>query len=74
VCNLNDWEVEVNDFGTMGLIRESLGFHKEQIYEKWRETFALNDTLLCLDTQPFGDFLKIEGDQKGKKIWRIDKI
>ncbi len=45
----------------MKLILEHLGFHQAQIYEKWRETFIYNDTILCLDTLPFGDFLKIEG-------------
>ena len=60
----NEWEVEVSDFNCMRQILESLGFHKAQIYEKWRETFVLTETVLCLDTMPFGDFLEIEGDQK----------
>ncbi len=54
-------EVEVSDFQRMNQILKALGFHKEQIYEKWRETFLLNETVLCLDTMPFGDFLEIEG-------------
>ncbi len=56
-------EVEINDFTTMALILESIGFHKEQIYEKKRETFYYNKTTLCLDTMPFGDFLEIEGQK-----------
>ena len=63
----HELEVEVNDFDRMALILESLGFHKAQIYEKWRETFVFNETLLCLDTLPFGNFLEIEGDRKGIK-------
>lgn len=56
-------EVEVSDFSTMSRILESLGFHKEQTYEKWREIFILNDTHFCIDTMPFGDFLEIEGEK-----------
>ncbi|MEE8431623.1 MAG: class IV adenylate cyclase [Candidatus Desulfatibia sp.] len=57
-------EVQVSDFTTMKLILEHLGFHQAQIYEKWRETFIFDDTLLCLDTMPFGDFLEIEGKKE----------
>lgn len=54
-------EVEVNDFSVMQQILESIGFHREQVYEKWRETFMLNKTVLCIDTLPFGSFIEIEG-------------
>ena len=57
-------EVQVSDFTTMKLILEHLGFHQAQIYEKWRETFIFDDTILCLDTMPFGDFLEIEGKKE----------
>lgn len=60
-------EVQVSDFNTMKLILEHLGFHQAQIYEKWRETFILNDTILCLDTMPFGDFIEIEGKKEDIK-------
>jgi len=55
-------EVDVSDFTTMNKILESVGFCREQVYEKWRETFIFNNLVLCLDTMPFGDFLEIEGD------------
>ena len=61
---LKELEVEVNDFTTMGLILEFLGFNKKQIYEKWRETFELNNAILCIDTMPYGDFLEIEGEKE----------
>lgn len=57
-------EVQVSDFTTMKLILEHLGFHQAQIYEKWRETFIFDDTILCIDTMPFGDFLEIEGKKE----------
>ena len=57
----NELEVEVGDFEMMHRILESLGFHKEQIYEKWRETFRIENSTLCIDEMPFGTFLEIEG-------------
>ena len=56
-----EYEVTVSDFGMMRRILERLGFRRRQVYEKWRETFVLNATHLCLDAMPFGDFLEIEG-------------
>lgn len=60
-------EVEVSDFATMSQILESLGFHQEQVYEKWRETYRLSDSLICIDTMPYGDFLEIEGPKNDIK-------
>jgi len=58
---LKELEVDVSDFNIMNVIIESLGFQRKQIYEKWRETFILNETIICIDQMPFGDFLEIEG-------------
>ncbi len=63
---LRELEVEVSDFKIMQNILEALGFHEEQIYEKWRETLVLNDLVFCIDTMPYGIFLEIEG--KGNEI------
>jgi adenylate cyclase class 2 len=54
-------EVRVSDFGTMDAILNALGYVRCQIYEKWRETWKLDDATLCMDTMPFGRFLEIEG-------------
>lgn len=59
---LRELEVEVSDFHIMQNILEALGFHEEQVYEKWRETLILNDLVFCLDTMPYGTFLEIEGN------------
>lgn len=56
-------EVEVDDFDACRFILEGLGFHPEQSYEKWRETFVLNSTNLLIDTMPYGVFLEIEGQK-----------
>ena len=61
---LQEFEVEVSDFDTMEHILKSLGFQEEQVYEKWRETYVIGDTHLCLDTMPYGDFLEIEGKKE----------
>ena len=61
---VNELEVEVSDFTTMDQILQSLDFHPEQKYEKWRETIVLDQTLFCLDNMPYGNFLEIEGQEK----------
>jgi len=55
-------EVQVSDFTDTRQIMAALRFTTMRIYEKWRETFILGGTHLCLDTLPYGDFLEIEGD------------
>ena len=64
---LEELEVEVSDFETMNRILQVLGFHCEQIYEKWRETLVLNQTQFCIDSMPYGDFLEIEGPEENIK-------
>jgi len=55
-------EVEVGSFDQMRQLLEALGYHVVQVYEKWRETFALDGVELCLDEMPYGTFLEIEGE------------
>lgn len=57
-------EVSVSDFEAMRNIIHALGFRKEQIYEKWRETFTAGRAEICLDRMPFGDFMEIEGPEQ----------
>ena len=61
VKTMNELEVSLNDFDTMHQLLSAIGFHPWQTYEKWRETFILDDAELCLDEMPFGTFLEIEG-------------
>jgi adenylate cyclase class 2 len=61
---LNELEIEVSDFSTSIKILESLGFIQKRIYEKWRETFILENICFCIDKMPFGDFIEIEGDKE----------
>ncbi len=56
-------EVKVDDFDRTDEILRAIGFHREQIYEKYRETYRIDGAVLCLDRMPFGSFLEIEGDR-----------
>jgi adenylate cyclase class 2 len=56
-------EIEVGDFDICHSILQGLGFRPVQSYEKWRETFVLNNTNLLIDTMPYGVFLEIEGQK-----------
>ena len=56
-------EIDVGDFDVCHSILQHLGFRPVQSYEKWRETFVLNDTYLLIDTMPYGVFLEIEGQK-----------
>lgn len=58
-----EFEVEVGDFDEMAALLDGLGFHAVQIYEKYRQTFTLQATEICIDTMPFGSFLEIEGSK-----------
>lgn len=62
-------ETTVGDFNATKQILKAIGFFPAQIYEKHRETFIQDDTILCLDTMPYGNFLEIEGS--GKNIRRL---
>ena len=61
---MKELEVEVSSFSLMKQILEYLGFHEKQIYEKYREIFILQNTQICLDTMPFGNFIEIEGSKE----------
>ena len=61
---LRELEVEVSDFAAMSRILEFLGYRRERVYEKWRETFLIEGSSLCLDTMPYGNFLEIEGEKE----------
>jgi len=61
---MRELEVEVGDFSIACQLLESLGFIREQIYEKWRETLTIGSTCFCIDKMPYGDFLEIEGQKE----------
>lgn len=58
---MEELEVGVSDFATMAAIFRRLGFVETQVYEKWRETFALGGVEAVVDELPYGDFIELEG-------------
>ncbi|GAB4569994.1 MAG: hypothetical protein Kow0077_03420 [Anaerolineae bacterium] len=54
-------EVTVDDFDTMALILERLGYRPFMVYEKYRTTYVLDETEIVLDEMPYGLFVEIEG-------------
>ena len=54
-------EAHLDDFDAMDGILVALGYRRRQVYQKWRETWRLGETILCLDSLPYGSFLEIEG-------------
>ncbi len=62
-----EYEVTVNDHSKMEYILNALGFHRQIIYEKERETFTCDGMILCFDKMPYGNFLEIEGSKTGIK-------
>jgi len=59
---LEEIEVQVSDFHRMQAILERLGFEPIFLYEKYRETFRLDEVEVMLDELPYGCFVEIEGE------------
>lgn len=57
-------EVTVSDFERMGAILGRLGLAPLQVYEKYRETFVLQEVEVVLDELPFGNFVELEGEEQ----------
>lgn len=60
-------EVTVSDLETAVAIFERLGYRPQQVYEKYRETFALDDVEIVLDEMPYGNFVELEGPEEAIK-------
>ncbi len=54
-------EVEAGDAAAARALIQALGFRLVVVYEKYRETFGLEETLVMLDELPFGCFVEVEG-------------
>ena len=58
-------EVGVGDFEKAEAILKRIGFEEQVRYEKYRETYTLNEIEVVLDELPFGDFVELEGSEVG---------
>jgi adenylate cyclase class 2 len=54
-------ETEVTSPETMAEILATLGFRPQFRYEKYREVWSFESTVICFDETPLGRFLEIEG-------------
>lgn len=61
VLERTEIELEVDNFEAARQILEALGFLTFMVYEKYRETFELDDVTVTLDEMPFGNFAELEG-------------
>ena len=60
----DEYEKKIKDIEWYRNFLKILGYEKEIIFEKERETRQLkNGVILCLDRLPFGDFIEIEGEE-----------
>jgi len=55
-------EVQVSDAGEAEGILEGLGLTRRFRYEKRREEWSLEGSVIALDQTPIGDFVEVEGD------------
>jgi adenylate cyclase class 2 len=56
-------ETSVGDPEAMASILDAIGFTPILIYEKRRETWAVDSAEIMIDELPFGLFMEIEGDE-----------
>ena len=61
---MQEYEIEVSDFGQAHAILTKLGFALALRFEKYRETFTYRGAEVVLDEVPFGTFMEIEGSQE----------
>ncbi len=61
-------EVTVDDFDTMALILERLGYRPVMVYEKYRTTYDLGEVEVVLDEMPYGLFVEIEGPPESIEV------
>ena len=60
-------EIKVDDFETTLQLLQRLGYNPLQVYEKYRETFHLEEVEIVIDELPFGDFVELEGPERAIK-------
>ena len=60
-------EVNASDFDTLAGILERIGLEPVQVYEKYRETYEMENVEIVIDQMPFGDFVELEGEERDIK-------
>lgn len=62
VLHRDEIEFAVDDFEKARQFLHALGYVEVIVYEKYRTTYGLDETLIMLDELPYGEFLEIEGE------------
>jgi adenylate cyclase class 2 len=60
-------EVEAADFAALEAIIKKIDFEAKLVYEKYRESYTLDDVEILLDELPYGNFVELEGDEAAIK-------
>ena len=63
-----EFETIIDNRENLIITLTNIGLEISLKYEKIREKWGVDDTIICLDTLPFGDYLEIEGTGDLKKI------
>jgi adenylate cyclase class 2 len=69
---MEEHEIEVSDLNETHAILASLGYERVFRYQKNREIYDFENTKICLDQTPIGNYLEIEGEKPDIK--RVMKI
>ena len=64
-------EITASDFDTLAAILDAVGFTYRQVYEKYRQTFQLDQVEVVLDELPYGNFVELEGEAASIKAAAI---
>ena len=62
ICIREELEIPIGDIQTAIKLFAAIGFHIEQIYEKYRTIYRLNDVFVMIDELSIGNYVELEGN------------
>jgi len=67
----NEFEITINDINTARDMIKAMGFSKERIFEKLRESWLTDNSSVTInfDTLLFGEYFEIESDPQKIETW-----
>jgi len=67
-------EFKVDDFDAAYEFLLALGYKVFMIYEKYREVYKKDNTEICVDELPYGNFIEIEGQDPKSIHFLCDQL